>query len=161
LTKWLAPPTRAGDLTCSRDTSCSESLLSVTSDIGPVVSEVILVFVGGATLNSAIRIWREKPQDENSSGAHVDRRPRWFVVGAMPTAMCVVSLAIAFPLSYGLQSKTSFFANFCYVVGGLCFAFAAICALILMVEVFLLFFERPVPRFLTPPSRRNDPRPQN
>jgi hypothetical protein len=79
----------------------------------------------------------------------------------MPTALCVLSLAIGFPLSYGLQSKTSFFANFCYVVGGLCFAFAAICALILMVEVFLLFFERPVPRFLTPPSRRNDPRPQN
>ncbi|MGA2969562.1 MAG: hypothetical protein ABSE75_07135 [Acidimicrobiales bacterium] len=83
------------------------------------------------------------------------------MVGAMPTAMCVVSLAIAFPLSYGLQSKTSFFADFCYVVGGLCFAFAALCALTLVAEVFLLFFERPVPRFLTPPSRRNDPRPQD
>jgi len=134
--------------------------LSVTSDIGPVVSEVILVFVGGATLNSAIRIWREKPQDENTSGVREDRRPKWFVVGAMPVALCVLSLAIAFPLSYGLQSKTSFFADFCYVVGGLCFAFAALCALTLMFEVFLFFFERPVPRFLNPPSRRNDPRPQ-
>lgn len=152
---------RVGDLACSGDTSCNESLLSVTSDIGPVVSEVILVFMGGATLNSAVRIWREKPQDGNSSGAREDRRPKWFVVGAMPTALCVLSLAIAFPLSYGLQSKTSFFANFCYIVDGLCFTFAVLCVLVLMAEVFLLFFERPVPRFLTPPSRRNDPRPQS
>lgn len=133
--------------------------MSVASDVGPVISEVILVFVGGATMNSAIRIWREKPHPETSPGVRDDRRPRWFVVGAMPTALCVVSLAIAFPLSYGLQSKSNFFADFCYVVGGLCFAIAALCALVLVAEVFLLFFERPVPRFLTPPSRRNDPRP--
>jgi hypothetical protein len=134
--------------------------MSVTSDIGPVVSEVILVFVGGATMNSAVRIWREKPMNEVSSTARQDQRPKWFVVGAMPTALCVLCLAIAFPLSYGLQSKTSLLADSCFIVGGLCFAFAALCALTLMFEVFLLFFERPIPRFLNPPSRRNDPRPQ-
>jgi hypothetical protein len=135
--------------------------VSVSSDIGPVISEVILVFVGAAALNSAVRIWREKPTEQSLARTYEDQRPKWFVVGAMPTALCVVSLAIAFPLSYGLQSKTNLFADFCYVVGGLCFAFAALCALTLMYEVFLLFFERPTPRFLTPPSRRNEQRPSS
>jgi hypothetical protein len=123
--------------------------MSVTSDIGPVVSEVILVGMGILTLGGGLRIWREKPKASSE-----DRRPQWMLVGAMPTGICVVSLAIAFPLSYGLQDKTRVLADLCFYFGGLFFVLAALCALTLAWIFALLFFERPMPRFLTPPSRR-------
>jgi hypothetical protein len=131
--------------------------MSVTSDVGSVVSEALLLFIGSVSFRSGIRIWREKPPPSDSPRTHDDRRPQWFIVGALPTALCVLSMAIAFPLSYGLQSRVGFFADFCFVVGGLFFLAAALCVLVLVVEVVLLFFERPVPRLLTPPSRRSEP----
>jgi hypothetical protein len=110
----------------------------------------ILAFGGG------LRIWREKPSPD-WSGAK-DRRPQWMLVGAMPTGICVMSLAIAFPLSYGLQDKIHLLADLCFYVGGFFFVLAALCAITLAWIFVLLFFERPMPRFLTPPSKRHEER---
>ena len=132
--------------------------MSITSDVGSVVSEVLMLFVGSVSFRSGIRIWREKPPPSDSPRAQDDRRPKWFIVGALPTALFFLSLAIAFPLSYGLQSPVGFLADFCFVVGGLFFVVAALCAVVLVLEVLFLFFERPVPRLLTPPSRRSEPK---
>jgi hypothetical protein len=125
--------------------------MSVTSDIGPVVSEVVLASMGLLTMGGGLRIWREKPKLNPSSE---DRRPQWMLIGAMPTGICVMSLAIAFPLSYGLQDRIRVLANLCFYFGGFFFALAALCAVTLAWIFVLLFFERPMPRFLTPPSRR-------
>ncbi len=76
------------------------------------------------------------------------------MVSALPISIMVVSLAIAFPLSYGVQSKSGLLSTACFVVGGLCFVLAALCAVALVFALALMFVERPVPRFLTPPSRR-------
>lgn len=126
--------------------------MSASSDIGPLVSEIVLAGMGFLTLGGGIRIWREKPKPDALVAD--DRRPLWMLVGAMPTAICVISLAIAFPLSYGLQDKTRLLANLCFIFGGLFFILAALCALTLVWICVRLFFERPIPRFLTPPSRR-------
>lgn len=122
------------------------------SDIGPVVSEVVLLGMGFLTLGGGLRIWREKPRPSVSGSD--DRRPLWMLVGAMPTGICVASLAIAFPLSYGLQDKDRLLANLCFVFGGLFFILAALCAVTLVWISVRLFFERPMPRILIPPSRR-------
>jgi hypothetical protein len=104
--------------TCDADAR-NESSVSVTSDIGPVVSEVVLASMAILTMGGGLRIWREKPKP-NTSGE--DRRPQWMVVGALPTGICVMSLAIAFPLSYGLQDKTQVLADLCFYFGGFFFA---------------------------------------
>jgi hypothetical protein len=127
--------------------------LSVTSDIGPVISEVLLASMGIISLRGAARIWRERPRVDPDGRDH-DPRPQWLIVGALPTGLCILSLAIAFPLSYGVQSKDSLIANACFVTGGLFFVVAALCAVTLVYVVVLLFFERPLPRLLIPPSRR-------
>lgn len=127
--------------------------MSITSDIGPVVSESLLVSMGFISMRGAVRIWREKPRTGQRQGAH-DPRPLWLVAGALPTGLCVLSLAIAFPLSYGVDSKDNLIANTCFVAGGLFFIVAAVCAVVLVYEVILMIVERPLPRLLLPPSRR-------
>jgi hypothetical protein len=119
-----------------------------------VASEVLLGLVGVASLRLSIRIWREAPSAPRQGSTSNDRRPQWLVVSALPISVMIISLAIGFPLSYGLQSKSGFLATTCFVVGGLSFALAALCAVILVLALALLFVERPVPRFLTPPSQR-------
>ncbi|MGC1420692.1 MAG: hypothetical protein WA786_11320 [Acidimicrobiales bacterium] len=127
--------------------------MSVTSDIGPVVSEVLLVSMGFISMRGAVRIWREKPRADQSHDER-DPRPLWLIAGALPTGLCILSLAFAFPLSYGVDSKDGPIANTCFVAGGLFFIVAAVCAVVLVYEVMLMIVERPLPRLLLPPSRR-------
>jgi hypothetical protein len=109
--------------------------------------------MGLISFRGAVRMWREKPRAERNN-ADRDARPPWLVAGSLPTGLCVLSLAIAFPLSYGVQSKDGFVADTCFIAGGLFFIIAAVTAVILVYVVVLLFFERPLPRILIPPSRR-------
>lgn len=128
--------------------------MSFSADLAPVASELLLGVVGIASLRLTIRIWREAPSGPNRGGNSNDRRPEWLMVSALPISVMVVSLAIAFPLSYGVQSKSGLLSTVCFVVGGLSFVLAALCAVALVLALALMFVERPVPRFLTPPSRR-------
>ncbi len=128
--------------------------MSFSADLAPVGSEILLGVVGISSLRLTIRIWREAPSTPGRESAPNDQRPQWLIVSALPISVMVVSLAIAFPLSYGVQSKSGFLSTACFVVGGLSFVLAALCAVALVLALALLFVERPVPRFLTPPSRR-------
>jgi hypothetical protein len=63
---------------------------------------------------------------------------------------------LSFELWIAISGRFS--RRFLFRGGGLFFGVAALCAVVLVLEVLFLFFERPVPRLLTPPSRRSEPK---